>query len=347
MNTPSTNLKAIASLVLALALFGAACAEGDVAIGEDAATTTTAAPDESTTTTAAVTTTTQEPTSTTAVGPSDTNAAFDALVATVKEAPELASGRIEATVAITGLDEAEAGVAEAGFGFTTTFDTDANRSSFVMDLSSLAAAAPMDPNDPFAGLAEAFTGTMEVRQIEDTAYLKMPFFTELLGVSTPWLEVTAEDGEGFTSDFSTVPSDPEDVMTAYEGADVTVEDLGSETVNGVATTHYRVAIDTSAWLQELSADERAELEASGLFADGEVPMDVWISAEGYLVRLLFEIDGSTFGTAPGEGFEAMSMRYDLFDINEPVSIEAPPPSEVTSFEDLGFGDFDFGFDTEA
>jgi hypothetical protein len=36
----------------------------------------------------------------------------------------------------------------------------------------------------------------------------------------------------------------------------------------------------------------------------------------------------------------MSLRYDLFDINGDITIEAPPAADVTSLEDLE-GMFDF------
>ena len=335
-------------LVAVVALVAAACAEGDVAT-DDLDTTTTAAVEETTTTvapttTSAATTTEATETTTSTEAPSGPASAFDELVARVENAPELASGRMEVSVSISGLDPDTSGVPDASFGFTTAFDTASESSAFSMDLSSLATAAPADPDDPFGGLAELFTGTMEVRQIGDTAYVKMPFFNELLGVDTPWLSMSAEDGDGFTSDFSTVPSDPTEVMTAYDGADVVVEDLGSETVNGVEATHYRLVFDTSTWLAELTADERAELEASGLLADGVLGMDIWVRDDGHLVRLLFAIDGSTIEAPPGEGFEAMTMQYDLLDINEPVSITAPPASEVTNVDDLGFADFDFSTD---
>ena len=155
----------------------------------------------------------------------------------------------------------------------------------------------------------------------------------------------AEEGGDFSQDFETVPSDPAEILKAYEDANVTIENLGTEQVNGVASTHYRLAYDVAALAEELSPEERAELEEAGIFADGVVPIDVWISTDGYLVRMVMEIDGSTVDPPEGEGFESMAIRYDVFDINQPVAIDPPPADQVTPIEDLngGFGfDFDFG-----
>jgi hypothetical protein len=53
---------------------------------------------------------------------------------------------------------------------------------------------------------------------------------------------------------------------------------------------------------------------------------------------VMEIDGSGVETAPGESFDTMTMRYDLFDLNGTVTIEPPPAGDVTDIEDLeGFG----------
>ena len=343
-------VKKLAVIVFVCGLVASACAEGDTVSSEGDETTTTAASSTTSTTLAtsttsgetATTTTSGETATTTTTPTAAVDSAFDELAQRVTNAPDLTSGRMDVSVSISGLETDAADLTEVSFGFSTAFDTDADVSSFVMDLSSLADAMPTD--EPGAEFMDAFTGTMEMRQIGDVAYVKMPFFTELLGIDTPWMSMPADQGEGFTSDFSTVPSDPTEVMTAYEGADVTVENLGPETVNGVETTHYRLAFDTTTWLDELTPGERSELEESGLLAEGVLPMDIWVMSEGHLVRLVFELDGSTLDAPPGEGFDSMTMRYDLTQVNEPISVTAPPASEVTSVDDLGLGDFDLGFD---
>ena len=344
-------MKRLSVTALLLAIAVTACAEGTVATDDP---TSTVAPSSTTTpdvtsTTGSDTAAASDSTSTTAADSeaSPSNDAFDDLVERVTNAPELTSGRIEVTVSVTGIDDPGVGVAEASFGIVTTFDAATDSSSVIMDLSGLAAAMATEPDDPAGALADAFAGEMEVRQIGDVAYVRMPLFNELLGVDTPWLSMSGEAGGEFTSGFSTVPTDPKDVMGAYDGASVVVEDLGSERVNGTDADHYGLGFDTSAWLDELSGDERAELEASGLLADGVLAMDVWVAEDGQLVRLVLTIDGATLDTPPNEGFDSMTMRYDLVEVGEAVVIEPPPAADVTPIDDLGFGDFDFDFATDA
>ena len=137
----------------------------------------------------------------------------------------------------------------------------------------------------------------------------------------------------------TSPSNPSEILGSFEDAGATVEIAGSETLNGVHATRYRVVFDTDALLAQATPEERARLEAQGPLPVGSLPMDVWISDDGLVVRFVMEIDGTGIETEPGEGFERMTMRYDLFDLNGGVTIERPPADETTDIEDLqgGFG----------
>lgn len=316
--------------LLAAALVLSACSPADTA--ED--TTTTAA--EATTSAAAETTTTTAPTTTTTPPEAD-NAELEVLMASLSQS-EITSGRMEGSIEMTGLDATEAGVSEIVILFSTAFDNETGNSSFLMDMSSMADAIDIDETDPFAGMAAGFLGEMEFRQIGDRVFMKFPLFTAMFGAETEWVSMPAEESEDFTTGFESVPSDPNEVLDAYREADATVEDLGTETVNGVQATHYKITFDLEE--MELTPQERAELEASGIFAEGVVPMDLWISEQGYMVRMRLEIDGTGLDVAPEEAFEKMIMTYDMVDINQPVTIEEPPASEVTDIEDLeglGFG----------
>ena len=99
-------------------------------------------------------------------------------------------------------------------------------------------------------------------------------------------------------------------------------------------------------MEELSADERAEAEASGLLAIGVLPIDLWITDEGYLVRMILEIDGTEAASPEGE-FESMKLTFDMYDINRPVVIEVPPAGDVTAVEDLDMGGFGVGLTADG
>ena len=345
LSTGSTRVRKAATIVMiALALVASACsegatvAEGDVApksVAEDT-TTTSSEP----TTTAAPSTTTTLASSTTVVTSEEFNEA-QALLASIKSDAEIESGRIEGAFEVAGLDVQEAGLAEFKMVFSSAFNTATGDSSFLMDMSSMAAALEADQDDPFAEFGAAMLGETEFRQIGDRAFVRAGFFSLMLGNETPWISMPAEEGADFATDLDSGPTDPHDVLGSYEGAAATVEDLGVESVNGTTATHYRISVDAAKLAEELSPEERAELEESGLLAIGVQPIDLWITDGGYLVRMILEIDGSEVASSEGE-FETMKLTFDMYDINGPVVIEEPPASEVTAIEGLDFGEFDLG-----
>ncbi len=340
--------------ILALALIASGCAasesvEGQIADSKPAATTSTAAPAEpaepaatstSTTTEAPVT----ESTTTTAVDTGELSE-VDALFASIKTDDEITSGRVEGTISITGLDEHEGGPSEVSMTFSTAFDMATGNSSFLMDTSSVVEGAATEPGDPFAELGAAMLGEVEFRQVGDRGYMRAGFFSLMLGSETEWLSMPADDGAEFATGFEAAPTDPHEVLGTYEGAAADVENLGEESVNGTTATHYRISVDATGLMEELSAEERAEAEASGVLAIGVLPIDLWITDGGYLVRMILEIDGTEAESVEGE-FETMKLAFDMYDINRPVSIKAPPADQVTAVEDLEMGGFDFGLTTD-
>lgn len=343
MNKTARTVLVAATLVLASC--GGADLEAATSASGAGAPTTVAGGVETTVTTAAPTTSTSEapttttsPTSTTGKAPTTSSEAYRALTARVQEAGEPTSARMEGTMQIVGSAEA-IGIGEITLPFSLAFD-ESGDSSFSMDMSGMAGA--MGEEDDPMGLAAMF-GAMEVRTIGDTAYLKFGFFTSMMGAQTEWVSMPAEEGAGFEADMQqSMPSDPSSLLEGYEGADAEITELGRQTVNGVEADHYLITIDAAAYLEELSASERAELEASGPIPNADLPIELWISDEGHVVRMLMEIDGSAVDHAhPDQAFERMTFTFDVFDINQPVTIEAPPAEQVTAIEDLEAA-FDFG-----
>jgi hypothetical protein len=259
-----------------------------------------------------------------------------ALRAAFVASADVTSGRMEGSIEVTGLDPSQ-GITEMVIPFGGAFDNASGDFSFYMDMSGIAAADEEIPPE----FADLF-GEMEVRQIGDIAYVKFGFFNMFLGAETPWIAMPADESDptgGFTM---TSPGNPSEILGSFEDAGATVEVIGTETVNGVNATHYRAVFDMEALLAQATPEERERLEAQGPIPTDSMPMDVWISDDGLVVRFIMEIDGDSVDAEPGESFDRMLMRYDMFDLNSGVVIEPPPPSEVTNIEDL-----EFSFDFEA
>lgn len=324
----------VAALTAAVMLL-AACGtpqggEATTSTTDDAGSVTTVA---AATTTSAPTTTSSAPTTTDTPAESDATSLF----ASLGESNEVTSARMKGSIEMTGLDAATSGISEGVIYFSNAFDAATGDSSFVMDMSSMMGDIAGDTDDPFSELALGMLGNMEFRQIGDTVYLKYPFFTSMFGAETQWISMPAEEGEEFTSGFDTMPTDPAELIDSFDDSGATVETLATEEVNGVQATHYRVAIDTAQ--MELTPEEEAELAESGIWAGGTIPMEIWVSDAGHMVRMILEIDGTGIDAPPDESFESMTLRFDLFEVNGNVIIEPPPASDVTPMEELenGFG----------
>lgn len=298
-------------------------------------TTTTSAPAETTTTEPAPSTTTTTAATTTTAPEAEGDGS---LMASLDAESTVTSARVEGTIEMTGLDDSTTGVSEAVILFSSAFDTATGDSEFLMDMSSFMDSVEVEGDDPFADVAAGMLSEIAFRQIGDTAYVKFPFFTAMLGSETEWVSMPADEGDAFASDFETFPTDPTELIDNFDEEGASIEEVGTETVNGVEATHYRIMLDPEA--MDLSAEEEAELADSGVLTTGTIPMDIWISEEGYLARMIMVIDATELDPASGEDFETMTMTYDVFDVNAGVVIEEPPADQVTSMEDLE-GGFDF------
>ncbi len=343
--------KTVTMAIIAFALVASGCAEADSVAGEIAAskpaaeTTTTTPPAPPTTATTSTIPAPALEDSTTTVVESGELTEVDALLASIKTDAELTSARTEGTISVTGLEGQESGPSEVTLVFSTAFDASTGDSSMLMDTSSVIAGLPEDSEDPMAELGAAMLGEMEFRQIGERAYARAEFFNMMFGSETTWISMPADDGAEFSTGFESAPTDPHDVLATYEGAAATVEEFGDESVNGTTATHYRISVDATGFMDELSAEERAEVEASGVLAIGVLPIDLWITDEGHLVRMTLEVDGTGAESPEGE-FESMKLIFDMYDINRPVAIEVPPASDVTAVEDLGVGGFGAGLTAE-
>jgi len=243
---------------------------------------------------------------------------------------------MEGSIEISGID-ASTGITQMVIPFGGAFDNASGDFSFSMDLSGALAAAGDEIPAEMAGLF----GEMEVRQIGETTFVKFPFFNQFLGADTPWISMPTDQNDPTSGFTMTSPGNPSEILGSFEDAGATVEVIGVETVNGVDATHYRAIFDTEALLAQASPEERERLEAQAPFPAESLPMDVWISDDGLVVRFVMEIDGDSVDAEPGQGFGQMLMRYDMFDLNAGVAIDPPPPAEVTDVADL---DSFFGFE---
>lgn len=140
--------------------------------------------------------------------------------------------------------------------------------------------------------------TLTFTEIGGQSYTIFPGFGCVAG--------TADEAGGTTDDFGAM-IETDDILGEIEDA----EYLGEETINGVATFHYRF-------------DERHVQQDDGL---DEVEGHIYISQElSYVVRMVFDGTGEMDLFDTGEmGNSDIHMEYNVTDVNVPFVIE--PPAE--------------------
>jgi hypothetical protein len=157
-------------------------------------------------------------------------------------------------------------------------------------------------------------------------YLHSPELGAAFGGSERWLLMRSEAlGNLLQGDASGtgMSASPTQQLDALKDASYQVAEVGSERVNGVATTHYRALIDVGKLTEQLKD------EVDGEFGDlidrsmGEISsatVDVWIDANGLLRR---ETSNSTMGSL---GSFAMTMDFSHY--GSRPDIQVPPSPDV-------------------
>jgi hypothetical protein len=212
---------------------------------------------------------------------------------------------------------------------------DGSRADMQMDMSSMLSMLPDAP----ANLV------VEARVVDGVTYIDFGGFFSKLAHGHPmppalrgvkWLKVDLRGASGAPN--GTSPGSFTQYLQYLRGVAADgVHQLGSETIRGVATTHYKAEIDKSRLVDELAKARRSlpaaqqKLLDQGLVAVGDNPtVDVWIGNADHLVhRLMLQLDM----TAAGQSLQ-MNMSLDLYDFGVPVDVHAPPASEVRDLSDL-------------
>ncbi len=189
----------------------------------------------------------------------------------------------------------------------------------------------MDMSEAFEGAAtegvdlSAFGDLSDVRFIFDgeTAYMKFPLFA-IMGVQTDWVELPSDDAINTAGVAGIGNSTPANALAPFldAGGDVTV--VGTETIRGASTTHYRILFDVDD-LESIAGDVSAQdLRDSGV---EQVPLEVWIS-DNLIYRYVISYEG--IAEAP-----VLSMQYDMFDYGQNVIIDLPNEDNVTPMDSFG------------
>jgi len=191
-----------------------------------------------------------------------------------------------------------------------------------------------------ASMAQLAHTTMKEVALEQNGdyviYVRAPFLSSELPGGKAWVKLDLSQlGESEGIDLGQLTSggqlQPNDLLGMLEGEGAKVQTVGPATIDGVATTHYRVTIDlakalessglTSPMLKDLAGRVKTAFE------------NVWIGKDGLVRRVQFAY------SVPSKAMR-IGMTMDLYDYGADISVAAPPSSAVfdaTQLAQLGLG----------
>jgi hypothetical protein len=173
-------------------------------------------------------------------------------------------------------------------------------------------------------------------------YVRAPMLASFIPATTPWIKLdpsTLPQGQGGLG-AATAAANPAALLAALKDA-LTVEEVGADTVDGADATHYRATVDIVKLLpllarmtQEKPTDAemqkaKDQLEKAGLRT---LPIELWVDDDGYLKQMQLSPDLSK--VAPEHPGTSFSLTLTLSDIGGDISIDVPPPAQVTDISDL-------------
>lgn len=177
----------------------------------------------------------------------------------------------------------------------------------------------------------ADAGTMEMIVDGDTTYMKSSLFSMLGDSSKPWMKMDTADQGSVTSG---TPSDPRAFLDYLKSTGSEIEELGTEEVRGVATTHIRTVLDTEEIMANAPAEDQADMqkqldELGGSFP--QIPLEAWVGEDGMVRRISMDFDFSTIDDADLGG-ASMTITIEMYDFGKPVDIKIPDASQVSDFD---------------
>jgi hypothetical protein len=134
-----------------------------------------------------------------------------------------------------------------------------------------------------------------------------------------WVKVKSTDKA-----FQLGQNDPSQ-MLQYLRATSNVDEVGKDTVRGVDTTHYAARLQLDRVADKVSPEAaRALKQATKTLGTKEIPLDVWVDADGLVRRMKMDWH-------PNGG--TLVMALDLFDFGD-VHVDVPADSETVDLSSM-------------
>ena len=211
------------------------------------------------------------------------------------------------------IDEAQSKQKGQSAHIEASFDLSAGGQSMSMTMSGDYASGD-DPEDSVMNMSIDVMGQkMQMRVVDESLYMKGPGMTA--SPAKPWAQVDLNDPN---SPFAGIygSADPQSFTQYFSGAK-SLEELGTETVDGVETTHYVVTVST----KEMLAGNKqfSGMDPTTMGFPKQIKINAWLNSDQLPIKMVVP-----FGELGS--FEAHLSKY-----GQPVHVVAPPANLVSQF----------------
>ncbi len=220
------------------------------------------------------------------------------------------SGRMRVDVQMSG------GPMGAGGTFSGTGSFSGSRAELTLDMGQLF--------EQMMPAQASGTPAFVMHEIVDgsTVYLKIDSDLPIPGLSG-WTKVDIGSGASSTGGLG-VSSGPNGFLESMKGAGQSVEQVGTDTIDGAPVTVYKGTIDPQAALAA-SPDKADEMKgALDQLGGTTMSFTAWVDDQGMVRKMQFDIVGDPSKNAPN-----LTMTMELYDLGTPVTIDLPPADQVT------------------
>ncbi|MFI4977594.1 MAG: hypothetical protein ACHP93_02410 [Solirubrobacterales bacterium] len=178
------------------------------------------------------------------------------------------------------------------------------------------------------------SGSLQMEELftSSAIYVGSPLFAGKLPGGAQWMKIdVSKFGQALGFNLQQLAggqSNPAQFLEYLKASGGTVTPVGHELVRGVATTHYRGAIDLNKVADVLPSSNRDQLRAAlakliTQTGSASIPVDVWVDAHRLVRRITMALAVST-----GAQQAQTRMTIDLFGFGSTPPVTPPPQAEV-------------------
>jgi hypothetical protein len=176
------------------------------------------------------------------------------------------------------------------------------------------------------------SGTINEVAIGPNIWLRVPYAALTQTRGKPWVSVST--GSSAADSYN---QDPAEYLKALKDINGKTRRLGTATLHGVKTTHYRVQLSLADSAKLTGATTASVKSMQAKLGNGDVPEDVYLDARGMTRRIEMQFNTPATRTSPALKMH-ITMDYYDFGNADLSGIAAPPAAEtIASSETTLFG----------